>query len=72
MLKKLLASCVVVGLMVSPVLAAENAKPAPVKNETKVEKKAVEKKVVEKKAAPKKAVAKKAATTKKVEKTEKK
>jgi len=55
MLKKLLASCVVVGLMVSPVLAAENAKPAPAKNETKVEKKAVEKKAVVKKAAFKKA-----------------
>lgn len=67
MLKKLLASCVVVGLMVSPVLAAENAKPAPAKNETKVEKKAVEKK-----ATAKKATVKKATATKKVEKTEKK
>jgi uncharacterized membrane protein len=64
MLKKLLASCVVVGLMVSPVLAAENAKPAPAKNETKVEKKAVEKKAVEKKAVVKKATAKKAAPEK--------
>ena len=76
MLKKLLASCVVVGLMVSPVLAAENAKPAPAKNETKVEKKAVEKKAVEKKAVEKKAVAKKAPVKKeapkKAEKTEKK
>lgn len=67
MLKKLLASCVVVGLMVSPVLAAENAKPAPAKNETKVEKKAVEKK-----ATAKKATVKKATAAKKVEKTEKK
>lgn len=67
MLKKLLASCVVVGLMVSPVLAAENAKPAPAKNETKVEKKAVEKK-----ATVKKATVKKATAAKKVEKTEKK
>jgi len=64
MLKKLLASCVVVGLMVSPVLAAENAKPAPAKNETKVEKKAVEKKAVVKKAVVKKATAKKAAPKK--------
>jgi hypothetical protein len=64
MLKKLLASCVVVGLMVSPVLAAENAKPAPAKNETKVEKKAVEKKAVEKKAVVKKATAKKEAPKK--------
>jgi uncharacterized membrane protein len=62
MLKKLLASCVVVGLMVSPVLAAENAKPAPAKNETKVEKKAVEKKAVEKKATAKKEAPKKAET----------
>jgi uncharacterized membrane protein len=64
MLKKLLASCVVVGLMVSPVLAAENAKPAPAKNETKVEKKAVEKKAVVKKAVVKKATAKKVAPKK--------
>lgn len=64
MLKKLLASCVVVGLMVSPVLAAENAKPAPAKNETKVEKKAVEKKAVVKKAVVKKATAKKEAPKK--------
>jgi uncharacterized membrane protein len=64
MLKKLLASCVVVGLMVSPVLAAENAKPAPAKNETKVEKKAVVKKAVVKKAVVKKATAKKAAPKK--------
>jgi uncharacterized membrane protein len=64
MLKKLLASCVVVGLMVSPVLAAENAKPAPAKNETKVEKKAVEKKAVVKKAVEKKTTAKKAAPKK--------
>ncbi|WP_291494366.1 hypothetical protein [Desulfurella sp.] len=71
MIKKLLASCVVVGLMVSPVLAAENAKPAPAKNETKVEKKAVEKKAVEKKAVAKKAPVKKEAP-KKAEKTEKK
>jgi len=62
MLKKLLASCVVVGLMVSPVLAAENAKPAPAKNETKVEKKAVEKKAVVKKATAQKAAPKKAET----------
>ncbi len=67
MLKKVLASCVVLGLMVSPVLAAENAKPAPAKHETKVEKKAVEKKATAKKATVKKETTKKE-TAKKSEK----
>lgn len=60
MLKKLLASCVVLGLMVSPVLAAEKGKPATAKNETKVEKKVTEKKAVAKKAPAKKEAPKKA------------
>ncbi len=66
MLKKLLASCVVMGLMVSPVLAAENATKAPAKKEVKEVKKAAVKKEVVKKAAVKKEAPKKA------EKTEKK
>lgn len=61
MFKKLLASCVTLGLMVSPVLASENA----TKTETKpaVEKKAPVKKHYVKKAKVKKQ-AKKATTTK--------
>jgi len=66
MLKKLLASCVVMGLMVSPVLAAENAQPAPAKKEVKEVKKATVKKAAVKKATVKKEAPKKA------EKTEKK